>query len=81
MTFNPEIHLRYSGRLKGYDYSQTGVYFITICTHDRECLFGSIHKDEITKNEYRAITKYEWMKTSSIRRNIELDEFIIMALS
>ena len=57
MTFNPEIHHRHSVRLKGYDYSQTGVYFITICTHDRECLFGSIHKDEITKNEYAAIAE------------------------
>jgi REP element-mobilizing transposase RayT len=38
----PAIHHRRSIRLKGYDYSQAGAYFITICTHNRECLFGEI---------------------------------------
>ena len=42
MSYNPEIHHRRSIRLKGYDYSQEGLYFITICVHDRECLFGDI---------------------------------------
>jgi len=45
MPYNPQIHHRRSIRLKGYDYSQEGLYFITICTQDRECLFG-----EITRN-------------------------------
>ena len=42
MSYNPEIHHRRSIRLKGYDYSQEGLYFITICVQDRECLFGEI---------------------------------------
>lgn len=42
MKFNPGIHHRRSIRLQGYDYSQTGAYFVTICVHDRECLFGEI---------------------------------------
>ena len=42
MSYNPEIHHRRSIRLKGYDYSQEGLYFITICLQDRECLFGEI---------------------------------------
>src|ERR1019366_1141877 len=42
MRFNPEIHHRRSIRLKGYDYSQAGLYFITICCKNRECLFGKI---------------------------------------
>ena len=42
MEYNPEIHHRRSIRLKGYDYSQEGMYFITICVQDRECLFGEI---------------------------------------
>ena len=78
MTFNPEIHHRHSIRLQGYDYSQTGAYFITICTHDRDCLFGFINDDEITKNEYGVIVEREWIKTSAMRLNIELDEFTIM---
>ena len=42
MKYNPQIHHRRSIRLKGYDYSQAGAYFITICTHNRECRFGRI---------------------------------------
>lgn len=40
--YNPAIHHRRSIRLQGYDYSQAGAYFITICTHKRECLFGNV---------------------------------------
>ena len=42
MAFNPNIHHRRSIRLKGHDYSQPGLYFITICCHNRQCLFGEI---------------------------------------
>ncbi len=41
-NYNPHIHHRRSIRLKGYDYSQTGLYFITICVQKRKCLFGEI---------------------------------------
>ena len=41
-NYNPNIHHRRSIRLKGYDYSQEGLYFITICVQDRKCLFGEI---------------------------------------
>ncbi len=42
MTNTPATHHRRSIRLRGYDYSQAGAYFITICTHNRECLFGAV---------------------------------------
>ena len=42
MSYNPNIHQRKSIRLKGYDYSQAGFYFITICAQNRACLFGEI---------------------------------------
>ena len=42
MAYNPNIHHRRSIRLKGHDYSQPGLYFITICCHNRQCLFGEI---------------------------------------
>ncbi len=38
--YNAHIHHRKSIRLKGYDFSQAGLYFITICTHTRQCSFG-----------------------------------------
>ena len=41
-NYNPNIHHRHSIRLKGYDYSKAGLYFITICVQDRKCLFGEI---------------------------------------
>ncbi len=42
MSYNPKIHHRRSIRLKGYDYSKAGLYFITICCQDRACMFGEI---------------------------------------
>jgi putative transposase len=42
VRFDPERLHRRSIRLKGYDYSQPGAYFITICTQDRACLFGEV---------------------------------------
>ena len=42
MKYNPEIHHRSSVRLKGYDYSRAGLYYITICCADRICRFGNI---------------------------------------
>ena len=42
MSYNPNIHHRRSIRLKGYDYSQAGAYFITICVQNRACLYGKI---------------------------------------
>lgn len=76
--YDPEMHHRRSIRLQGYDYSQAGAYYITICTQKRACLFGQIVDGEMVLNEYGEIVKTEWLKTSKIRRNITLDEFVIM---
>ena len=42
MKYNPDIHHRRSIRLRNYDYTQAGAYFVTICVQHRECLFGEI---------------------------------------
>ncbi len=78
MKYNPEIHDRNSIRLKGYDYSSAGFYFVTICTHKRQCLFGEIVNDEMVLNEYGKIIAEEWVKSAKIRQEIELDEWIVM---
>ena len=57
------MHQRRSIRLRGYDYSQAGAYFVTICTKDRECLFGKIVDEEMIFNEFGDIAKAEWLKT------------------
>lgn len=69
---------RRSIRLKGYDYSQVGAYFITICAHNRQKLFGEIENGEMRLNEFGEIVQEEWLKTPAMRHNIETDEFIIM---
>jgi REP element-mobilizing transposase RayT len=76
--YNPRIHHRRSIRLKGYDYSQAGWYFITICCQGRICRFGHIENGEIILNEYGKIARDEWMRTTEIRPNVELGEFVIM---
>ncbi len=78
MSFNPDIHHRRSIRLKGYDYAQAGLYFITICVQNRECIFGEIINGEMKFNEYGQIAYNEWMKTTEIRKNVELGEFVVM---
>jgi REP element-mobilizing transposase RayT len=78
MTYNPDIHKRQSIRLKGYDYSQSGLYFITICCYQRECLFGNIINSQMILNNFGQLIKEEWLKSAEIRKEIELDDFVIM---
>ena len=86
-SYDPQKHHRRSIRLKGYDYTQSGMYFITICTHHRECLFGQIvgpandtpfQKPTMMLNPYGEITRTEWLKTPSLRPSVQLGEWIIM---
>jgi len=60
---------RKSFRLKDYDYSQNGFYFITICTQNNKCLFGKVQNDEMVLSKYGKIVKEEWEKTEEIRSN------------
>jgi putative transposase len=71
-------HHRRSIRLKGYDYSLTGVYFVTICSQNRDCLFGDIQNGKMVLNNTGRIVFDEWMKTPLLRPNVELDEFVVM---
>lgn len=65
-------------RLNGYDYSQTGAYFITICAQDRKSLFGSILNDEMHLNEPGRIIDSCWRDLPSHYPTIELDYFTVM---
>ena len=76
--FNPDIHHRRSIRLKGYDYSQAGAYFVTICALHRECLFGEIVNSEMVLSDSGRIVANEWDKISMVRKGIELDIYSIM---
>ena len=75
----PYYHHRRSIRLPGYDYSQPGYYFVTVCIHDRkQNLFADIVDAEMVENEYGAIVRTELMVTEKIRPNIKIDTCIIM---
>jgi REP element-mobilizing transposase RayT len=78
MKYDPDKHHRQSIRLKGYDYSSAGGYFITICTHQRECLFGEVVDGAMQLNELGEIVAFEWENTPNIRREIKLDAWIVM---
>jgi putative transposase len=78
MKYNPDFHHRQSIRLKGYDYSTSGAYFITICTHEREYLFGDIVNEAIELNPFGEIARMHWRKLAQHHPNIIMDESIVM---
>ena len=78
MSYNPNIHHRKSIRLKGYDYTQAGLYFITICCQNRECLFGNIINGEMILNDAGNIAKECWLAIPNHFPNVVLHEFVIM---
>jgi REP element-mobilizing transposase RayT len=78
MKFEPQPRHRRSIRLKGYDYTSPGAYFITIDTEQRECLFGSIDAAVLHLNALGRVALSEWERLPGRFRYISLDAFIIM---
>jgi REP element-mobilizing transposase RayT len=78
MKFDPQKHHRRSIRLKGYDYTQPGAYFVTIVTQYRECRFGEIVGEEMRLNEAGQMIQTVWIELSTRFLNIQLDEFVVM---
>ena len=78
MKYDPAKHKRRSIRLKGYDYSQAGLYFITICIQDREMLLGKIKNGEMLLNDAGKMVEKEWEKLPQRFNAIVLHEFVIM---
>jgi putative transposase len=78
MLHNQIFKKRRSIRLKGYDYSQSGFYFITICTKNMKCIFGEIKNGSMLANQYGKIAGDAWLQTMEIRTNVRLHAFVIM---
>ncbi len=76
--FDPNIHHRKSIRLKGYDYSQAGLYFVTIVTQNRACLFGDVVDDEMVLNRAGLMVHQIWHEIPQIHNGIDINEFVIM---
>ena len=76
--YNPEIHHRRSIRLRDFDYSANGAYFVTICTQGRECLFGGICDGEMILNEAGRRVTQTWTTLAAKFPEIVLGEFVVM---
>ena len=76
--YTPHIHHRRSIRLKGYDYSREGLYFITICVHDRACLFGEITNGKMALTDTGKIAGDYWFNIPEHFPHAVLHEFIVM---
>lgn len=78
MPYKPIIPIRRSIRIPEYDYTQQGAYFITICTHRKENIFGEIKSGKMKLSPLGEIAYYQWLHLPIRFNNIELDAFVIM---
>jgi REP element-mobilizing transposase RayT len=67
-----------SARLKGYDYSSPGEYFVTICAGGMVECFGDVVDGKMKRNDVGEIVAEEWQRTQEIREKIMLDEWVVM---
>ena len=78
MPFDSFKHHRRSIRLKGYDYSQAGAYFVTICVQHHQNLFGNVADAEMQLNDLGIIAKDCWCTIPQHFPNVELGEYMVM---
>lgn len=65
-------------RLKGYDYSQNGYYFVTICTQDKGNVLGGIQEDNMKLSQIGSMVEEWWLELANKYPNIKLYEYILM---
>jgi putative transposase len=84
MNDTPIHHRRASPRLKKYDYSNPGGYFVTILTHDRVNLFADaissniLGETVVNLTSCGKIAEFTWLDLPNHNPEIELDAFVIM---
>ncbi|MGB4499161.1 MAG: transposase [Methylococcaceae bacterium] len=78
MKYNPDIHHRRSIRLKNYDYSQAGLYFVTICVNNRLSLFGQVVNGEMLLNDAGKMIEKWWFEMACKFGRLALHEFVVM---
>jgi hypothetical protein len=69
---------RHSHRLRNYDYSQAGAYFVTLCTESRRCIFGDVVDGVMTLSDLGKMVQEVWENLPRYRPSIELDVFVVM---
>ncbi|MDX9724418.1 MAG: hypothetical protein RBU37_26970 [Myxococcota bacterium] len=77
MAYDPEVHHRRSIRLQGYDYHRAGVYFVTICSHNRACLFGEVD-GEMRLNDAGRMVERWFLELNRKFERVETDTYIVM---
>ena len=77
MTF-AEFHQRKTQRLKGYDYSKPGYYFVTVCTKSPEYFFGKVVNKEMKINDAGEMINKLLENLHEVFQNIKKDQFVIM---
>ena len=78
VRYDPSRHRRQSLRLKGYDYTQPGAYFVTICVRDRECALGEVVGGEMVLSDAGYIVRACWGDLPNHYPHVQLDAFVIM---
>ncbi|MBC7260082.1 MAG: transposase [Chloroflexi bacterium] len=76
--YDPDIHHRRAIRLRGWDYRDAGAYFVTICTHGGQPLFGDVADGTMRLNEYGEIVAACWRDLPRHHPHVELDAFVVM---
>jgi putative transposase len=77
MTYNPAKHHRRSIRLRGYDYTSPGAYFVTICVQGQDCALGDVLDGEMTLSDAGRIVQACWDDLPTHYPHVELDAFVI----
>ena len=79
---NETLPKRKHPRLKSYDYSNAGAYFITICAYQKKCLFGTIGRDsarsELILSQFGKIAEKQLLLLSSRYPELSVDYYVIM---
>ncbi|HLG31580.1 MAG TPA: transposase [Ignavibacteriaceae bacterium] len=78
MDNKKSLHIRRSMRLKEFDYSNPWWYYVTICTYQKRKILGEVNNSKMILNEFGKIVEEKWLKTKEIRKNVDLDYYVIM---
>src|SRR4051812_40856838 len=78
MPYDPAKHHRHSIRLPGYDYGRDGAYFITVCTNERVCVFGSVSNGEVHLSQRGRVVDACWRDLPNHHLLVELDALVVM---
>lgn len=78
MTYNPDIHHRRSIRLRGYDYSSGGAYFVTVCVQGWKCLFGEIVDGAMALSDAGRMVKEVWDELPEHYSGVVIDTHVVM---